>query len=124
MNNKKKSILIVEDSPEISKVVSQALANAGYKTDWASDGKEGLIKASSFKYDLILLDLVMPGKSGFEVLKDLRLLGSDTPIIVYSNMIEYSTREEAIKMGASDYFEKATTSLSDIVEHIEKFFNK
>jgi DNA-binding response OmpR family regulator len=123
MNNKKKKILIIEDSPEISKVVSLTLTDAGYETDSALNGKEGVKKAEKNSYDLILLDLVMPGKSGFEVLNELRMRGITTPIIVYSNMLEFSTREEAIKMGASDYFEKATTSLSEIVEHIENFLN-
>lgn len=123
MDNKKKKILIVEDSPEIHKVVSLTLTDAGYETDSAFNGKEGVEKIKHNKYDLILLDLVMPGKSGFEVLKELRILGIKIPIIVYSNMLEDITRDEAIKMGASDYFEKATTSLSDVVGHIRKFLN-
>lgn len=124
MDNKKKKILIVEDSSEISKVISYALTNANYEIDSAHNGEEGVKMAVDNRYDLILLDLVMPGKSGFEVLKDLRLLGLNTPIIVYSNLQESFTRDEAIKMGAIDYFEKSSTSLDDVVERINRFINK
>ena len=123
MNNKNKKILVVDDAPEIGRAVSQALKNAGYEADAVLTGKEGIEKIKNNKYELILLDLVMPGKSGFEVLKELRISGLETPIIVYSNLRQDFTRDEALKMGASDYFEKAVTPLNDLIEHAKRFLN-
>lgn len=124
MNNKKKKILIVEDSREIAQALASGLEGANYNTTLVSTGKECVAEVKKTEYDLILLDLVMPGMSGFEVLKEIRRLGHETPVMVLSNLEEYFTREEALKMGAMDYVEKANTPLNDIVARIQKFLNK
>ncbi|MBU0577122.1 response regulator [Patescibacteria group bacterium] len=114
-------ILIAEDDPSLAKAVSFALTEAGFIVEVAVNGKEALKKVKNNSYDLILLDLIMPERTGFEVLHELQLLGITTPAIVYSNMFEEISKEEALKLGAKDYFAKAKVSLDDIVEKVKKF---
>ncbi len=111
MPNSPKKILIVEDNPSIMKAAVFALKEAGFEIDFAENGKDGLQKIREDNYDLVVLDLVMPGITGFEVMQQLKTLGNKMPIIVYSNMPEEDTQAEAMKMGAKDYFTKTTMSL-------------
>src|SRR6516164_6990702 len=65
-------ILVVEDEPELLRVTAQALREEGYAVDEAADGDDGFFKASSWEYDAIVLDLMLPGRSGWQVLAELR----------------------------------------------------
>ena len=117
-----KSILIVEDDRPIADMYGRVLERAGYSVEFATNGGEGLQKARQKPYDLVLLDIMMPEKTGIEVLKELRGEdgnGSpDTKIVILTNLAQDKTSQEALKAQADGYIIKADivpSQLSDIV---------
>ena len=120
MPETKKKILIVEDNASIMEAVVLALKEEGFKIDLANDGNEGVNKIKENHYDLVILDLVMPGSTGFEVMHELEMLGLHPPIIIYSNMPEEDTQAEALKLGAKDFLSKTTISLEELVKKVKK----
>ena len=117
-----KKILVAEDDKFIAHAYKSALADAKYETMVAGDGRETLKLAQKFKPDLILLDLVMPIKNGFETLKDLRKdqATKDIPVIVLSNLGQESDIEQCEKYGIADYLVKSNVSMKDVIKCIKK----
>ena len=100
-----KNILIIEDDLRIRRILQLELEHEGYLVSLAKDGKEGLEKAKLIRYDLILLDLMLPEISGEEVCKELRK-NSDVPIIVLTAKENIRSKVELLDMGADDYITK------------------
>ena len=100
-----KLILIVEDEKNIADILKFNLENEGYRTAMASDGEEALEKVKSVSPDLILLDLMLPKLSGFEVCKAVREF-SDTPIIMLTARGEETDKIQGLDLGADDYITK------------------
>lgn len=98
-------ILIVEDEPYIVDILDFNLKKEGYETDAAYDGKEGLKKAIEGTFDLVLLDVMLPGLDGFEVLRKLRET-RDTPVIMLTAREEESDKVTGLEIGADDYITK------------------
>ncbi len=99
-------ILLIEDEPKLGKVILEELRGQGYQVDLASDG---LIAESFFKqnnYALVLMDINIPHKSGFELCKEFRAIKKSIPIIMLSAMGEINDKMEAFKLGADDYMVK------------------
>ena len=99
------NILIIEDDKEIRKILAECLVAAGYDVSEESDGNRAEIAMHSGKYDLILLDLMLPGLSGEYLIKGLRKY-SDTPVIIISAKSAMETRLEMLRTGADDYITK------------------
>lgn len=104
MNNCKK-ILIIEDDQEISKLLSVILTKSNTEPVAAYSGTEGLLQLQNNMFDLILLDLMLPGKSGEELIKEIRE-NSLIPIIVISAKVDIENKVHVLKMGADDYITK------------------
>lgn len=100
-----KNILIIEDDLRIRRILQLELEHEGYLVSLAKNGKEGLEKAKLIRYDLILLDLMLPKISGEEVCKELRK-NSDVPIIVLTAKENIRSKVELLDMGADDYITK------------------
>ena len=100
-----KNILIIEDDLRIRRILQLELEHEGYLVSLAKDGKEGLEKAKLIRYDLILLDLMLPEISEEEVCKELRK-NSDVPIIVLTAKENIRSKVELLDMGADDYITK------------------
>lgn len=100
-----KNILIIEDDLRIRRILQLELEHEGYLVSLAKDGKEGLEKSKLVRYDLILLDLMLPEISGEEVCKELRK-NSDVPIIVLTAKENIRSKVELLDMGADDYITK------------------
>lgn len=100
-----KNILIIEDDLRIRRILQLELEHEGYLVSLAKDGKDGLEKAKLIRYDLILLDLMLPEISGEEVCKELRK-NSDVPIIVLTAKENIRSKVELLDMGADDYITK------------------
>lgn len=100
-----KNILIIEDDLRIRRILQLELEHEEYLVSLAKDGKEGLEKAKLIRYDLILLDLMLPEISGEEVCKELRK-NSDVPIIVLTAKENIRSKVELLDMGADDYITK------------------
>jgi DNA-binding response OmpR family regulator len=120
MNEKQRSVLIAEDDPVLSKVASEALKRQGFLVDNAMNGEEALGLIRKKEYGIILLDLIMPDKTGFDVLHELQLLGNVTPVIVFSNLFEESIKKEALDLGAKDFIVKSDISIEELVQEVHK----
>ena len=99
-------ILLVEDEPGLSLTVSDLLVAEGYTVDTAMDGLSGLKKGLTRAFDLILLDVMLPGKSGFDVCRDLRQHGCDTAVLMLTAKTQVVDRVVGLKLGADDYLAK------------------
>lgn len=98
-------LLVVEDEPDLLRTVAQALREDGYAVDESPDGADGLFKASSWDYDAIVLDLLMPGMSGWDVLQKLREQKS-TPVLILTARDGIGDRVRGLDSGADDYLTK------------------
>jgi DNA-binding response OmpR family regulator len=101
-----KKILIVDDDAELRANLSEILKNKGYETYEAFSGEEAIKKTETKDFDVILLDLMMPGISGMDVLMELRKVKPKTKIIMITAFATIDNAVEAIKKGASDYISK------------------
>lgn len=99
-------ILLVEDEPGLVLTVSDLLMNEGYEVETAQDGEAGLLKATSEEFDLIILDVMMPKRNGFDVCRDLRQRGYDTAILMLTAKTQVVDRVVGLKLGADDYLNK------------------
>src|SRR5690625_3293763 len=99
------NILVVEDDEDINRLLCQILDNAGYKSQAAFSGTEALLYFEKEEWDLFLLDLMLPGKSGEELLIEVRKK-SDLPIIVISAKEEQLSKVNMLRNGADDYITK------------------
>ena len=97
-------ILIVEDEEAISDLIRMHLTRAGYACEQAFDGKEGADKICSSHYDLVLLDIMLPEISGYELLDYVKM--NDTPVIFITAMGELSDKVKGLRAGADDYITK------------------
>jgi two-component system copper resistance phosphate regulon response regulator CusR len=99
-------ILLVEDDPRIARFVTQALREQAYAVDATADGEDALFKASVNDYDAVILDVLMPGRDGFEVCRELRANGSSVPVIMLTARDAVPDRVEGLDSGADDYLTK------------------
>ncbi len=113
----RKKILIVEDEGAIAKPLGMKLGFAGFDVKYAVDGEEALAILEKEKFDLILLDLLMPKIDGFGVLGAMRQRGDQTPVIVATNLNQAEDMKRVFELGCKKYYVKADTTLSQIVEH-------
>jgi two-component system, OmpR family, alkaline phosphatase synthesis response regulator PhoP len=101
-----KRILLIEDEPRLVRTLSDRLRAEDYQVESATDGETGLEKALNGDFDLIVLDVMLPGRNGFDVCRDLRHLGIDTPIIMLTARGEVTDCVVGLKLGADDYVPK------------------
>jgi CheY-like chemotaxis protein len=119
-----KTILFIEDDKPIAEMYARVLEREGYQVEFAYNGNEGLAKARSKHYDLILLDIMMPEKTGIEVLQELR--GDDgkgtpdTKIVILTNLAQDKTSQEALKAQADGYIIKADIVPSQLAGIVSK----
>ena len=99
-------ILLIEDEPGLVLTISDLLTTESYRVETASDGDSGLAKATQEKFALIILDIMLPKKTGFEVCRQLRQGGSDTPILMLTAKTQVVDRVVGLKLGADDYLTK------------------
>ncbi len=112
-------ILVVEDEQPVLERLEQQLSGAGYSIVTAVDGEQALEHIANNVFDLILLDIVMPKKNGFEVLIELKSKNHPTPVIIASSLGHKDDMRYALQLGAQEYFLKAT-HFPDIVSHIDR----
>jgi len=112
------NILVIEDDPVIGKAVQKGLAEAGHECTWTKDGKEGLELAMSQKFDVVVLDLLLPGESGLSILEAVRKAGINVPVIVLTALGSVDDRVTGLKRGADDYLVKPF-EMSELIARIE-----
>jgi DNA-binding response OmpR family regulator len=115
------NILIIEDDKFLRELISRKLINEKFKIDQAIDGEEGLKKLQEVKPDLVLLDLILPGLDGFEVLERMKDNPSTSaiPVLILSNLGQKDEIEKGLKLGAVDFLVKAHFTPEEIVSKIK-----
>ena len=106
MNETQKTVLIVDDERPIHYALSRLLEQWGYLCVVVSSGQEALERVGSREFDLMLLDVRMPGMSGLEVLKKFRVNNHETSVVMLSAVVDKKLTAEAMKLGADDYIIK------------------
>ncbi|MCQ4260858.1 response regulator transcription factor [Stutzerimonas stutzeri] len=99
-------LLLVEDNVPLADELVASLSRQGYATDWLADGRDADYQGSSEPYDLIVLDLGLPGKPGLDVLRDWRARDLATPVLILTARDSWAERIEGLKAGADDYLTK------------------
>lgn len=99
-------VLVIEDDPTVGEFVKRGLEEARYTVDLVADGEEGEALAKSLPYDLVVLDLRLPGRSGQQVLRNLRARGFERPILVLTAQDAVDAKVETLRAGADDYVTK------------------
>jgi two-component system alkaline phosphatase synthesis response regulator PhoP len=113
----KKRILVVEDEPSLSMAIRDELEFEGFEASVAEDGLHGLERILEDTPDLVILDLMLPGKSGFEICREVRKQGVSTPIIMLTARAQEVDRVRGLELGADDYVVKPF-SLAELVARI------
>jgi CheY-like chemotaxis protein len=101
-----KRILLVDDEPGLRLTLTRRLSSEGYEVSVATDGEQGFARASTESFDLIVLDVMLPGRNGFDVCRDLRRCGVDTPLLMLTARGQVRDRVFGLKLGADDYLMK------------------
>ena len=118
-----KKILVVEDDYFLSSLLRNRLQKDGMSVTIAKNGEEAIKVLENFKPDLILLDIILPGKSGFEVLEEIQSSPQiqNAPVMIISNLGQEGDIEKGKGLGAVEYFVKARTSIDDLIKKINGF---
>ena len=118
-----KKILIVEDDVHVSKVFQIQLERMGFKTVLGFDGEEAIKMLDIEKPDLVILDLMIPKKDGFEVIEEIRKNSEflKTPVIVISNLGQEKDKARALGLGATEYLVKIDHPIQDIVDMVKAY---
>jgi DNA-binding response OmpR family regulator len=111
-------LLLVEDSDHLRKYVAIAMERAGYAVDVAATGEDGLWHAESFDYDVIILDIMLPGIDGLRILRKLREQGDQTNVLLLTAKDKVADRVLGLDLGADDYLIKPF-DLSELVARVQ-----
>jgi len=120
MDIQTKKILIIEDELVLLKAIENKMTIEGYNIVTALDGEDGLAKIQKEKPDLILLDIILPKKNGFEILERMQKIGDKTPVIIISNSGQPVEIDRAMALGIKDYLVKTDFTPDDVLEKVEK----
>jgi two-component system, OmpR family, response regulator len=112
------NILVVEDDPIIGKSLCKGLMEAGHNCTWVMSGKQGLLQGLSHRFDAIVLDLLLPGMPGLNVLRKIRAAGVRTPVLLLTALGAVDDRVTGLKSGADDYLAKPF-AFSELMARLE-----
>jgi two-component system alkaline phosphatase synthesis response regulator PhoP len=117
------SILLVEDEEALRMTLGDRLRDEGYVVDCALNGDEGLTKATHLPFDLILLDVLLPRRSGLDVCRDIRKMGLITPILMLTALGQTDDKVRGLKIGADDYVTKPF-DMQELIARIEALLRR
>jgi two-component system, OmpR family, response regulator len=115
-------VLVVEDETELLTVVARALREKGYAVDESSEGEDGLYKATTWDYDVVVLDLMLPGINGWDFLRRLRTK-KKTPVLILSARDTVKDRVDGLDLGADDYLTKPF-ALSELLARLQALIRR
>lgn len=123
---KRKKVIIIEDDEHILKVYEIKLAKEGVEVKVFRDGPSGLEGIITEKPDLVLLDLMIPGRDGFWVLEEIKKKPelASIPVIVLSNLGQQTDRDRAMGLGAVDYLIKVDYSIGQVIDKVKQYVGK
>jgi two-component system alkaline phosphatase synthesis response regulator PhoP len=99
-------VLLVEDDPDLRLTLSHRFDSEGYEMETATSGEEGLARAAGERFDIVILDVMLPGRGGFDICRELRQRGVRTPVLMLSARGDVVDRVVGLKLGADDYLTK------------------
>ena len=111
-------LLLIEDEPGLVLTLTDRLSREGYAVETAADGESGLARAAAEGFDLVLLDVMLPGRNGFDVLRELRRRGVETPVILLTARGQIVDKVVGLKLGADDYVTKPF-DMTELLARIE-----
>jgi two-component system alkaline phosphatase synthesis response regulator PhoP len=117
------SILLVEDEEGLRMTLSDRLRSEGYVVDFAADGDEGLNKATGLPFDLIILDIMLPNRSGLDICREIREAGLATPILLLTALDQTMDIVVGLKIGADDYVTKPFETL-ELMARVEALLRR
>ena len=120
-----KKVLVVEDDVFVRDIYARELKKGGFVVDIAEDGLEGLEKIKTGKYDIVLLDIMMPKMTGVDVLKNVRnpnFPAKDIPVYLLTNLGQGSIIKQCLEIGAQGYLLKARVLPSQVLKSVNDFF--
>jgi two-component system alkaline phosphatase synthesis response regulator PhoP len=118
-----KRILLIEDEPGLQVTLSDRLRSEGYEVETASDGETGYERATGGTFDLIILDIMLPGKNGFDVCRDLRQDGMTQPILMLTARDQVADKVVGLKLGGDDYLTKPFENL-ELLARVEALLRR
>lgn len=120
---KSKKVLIIEDEESLAQMYQTKFEYEGYEVVVATDGSEGIEKAKKEKPDIILLDIILPKKDGFMVLKELKAdkLTASITVIMLTNLGQDEDMAKGKKLGAIDYLVKANLTPAQLIDKVKKY---
>lgn len=120
-----KKVLLIEDDTFLSSLLKNRLSREGLNIIHARDGQEAIDMLKTDTFNLVLLDIILPKKSGFEVLESIRQDAQlqNAPVIIISNLGQPEDIQKGQDLGAVEYFIKAKTSIDDLVQNILSFLS-
>ena len=123
MSGGTRRILLVEDEPSLVLTLTDRLVAEGYRVESVGDGNRALEVASTESFDLVLLDVMLPGKNGFDVCRDLRQRGVNVPVLMLTARSQVVDRVVGLKLGADDYLTKPFEMI-ELVARVEALFRR
>ncbi|MFA6981415.1 MAG: response regulator [Patescibacteria group bacterium] len=126
MNQEKNTLLIIEDEDEIRTLYVEVLRDAGFEMLEAKDGRDGYDKIVSEKWDLLLLDIMLPSMDGVQILKEMHFanVGEGRPVILLTNLGSENVINECFNYGADGYLIKSEITPDKIVSEVKAFLKK
>jgi two-component system, OmpR family, alkaline phosphatase synthesis response regulator PhoP len=118
-----KRLLLVEDEPGLQLALSDRLTAEGFKVETAGDGHTAITRATSSPFDVIVLDVMLPGRDGFDVAKTIRQQGIQTPILMLTARTQVVDRVVGLKLGADDYLTKPFETI-ELLARIEALMRR
>jgi DNA-binding response OmpR family regulator len=115
-----KKVLIVEDDSFLQGLMANKVEKAGFDVTTTGNGEKAMTKIADNQFDLILLDLLLPDISGFDILKNVKKSSRSTPVIVFSNLSEDKDIKKAMDLGAEEYLIKSNFTLEELVSKAKK----
>ncbi len=117
------NILVVDDEEEFREQLERILVGELYRVETAADGNEALEKIWEDTYDLVLLDIMLPGLDGFSVLREMRQAGLDTPVLILTARGQVDDRVRGLDLGADDYLAKPF-SMAELLARVRAMFRR
>jgi len=123
MNNTPKKILIIEDEKTLARALGFKLTYSGFEIKTVFNGEEGVAILRQEKFDLVLLDLIMPKMDGFMVLATMKTEKIKVPVMILTNLSQEDDIKRTKEYGVKEYIIKSNTPIAVIVEQVTKFLN-
>ena len=125
-SEKKPKILMIEEDRFLRKIYKNKLSASGFEFSEATNGEEGLNKILAEKPDLVILDIILPRKNGFDVLFEMKRNKNTKfiPVIILSNLGQDVDIQKGLSLGAQEYLVKTDTTLSEVVEKVKEWAMK